>query len=384
VIVGVPKESFSGERRVALVPAGLPALKKAGCEVLVESGAGALAGYPDSGYEQAGATVLSGRESVFAEADMILQVRALGASKEAWPVERSLYRSGKTLIATMDPLGEPGTAQEAAETGLTCFALELVPRITRAQAMDVLSSQASLAGYKAVLIAADALPKVFPMMMTAAGTITASRVLVIGAGVAGLQAIATARRLGAVVSGYDVRPAVKEQVESLGARFVQLEMETDAEGGGGYARAMDAAFYARQAELMLPIVAEQDVVITTAAVPGQKAPILVTRAMVERMRPGSVVVDLAAERGGNCELTRPGETVEHSGVQILGPLNLPSSVACHASQLFSKNVATFVSHLVKEGALRIDTSDEITRETLITHEGALVNARIRERLGIPT
>lgn len=383
MIVGVPKESFDGERRVALVPASVAPLKKCGCEVVVEAGAGTAAGYLDGAYEQAGAAVLAGRESVFAEAELILQVRAMGASPDVWPSERKRLRTGKVVIATMNPLTSPEQIAEAAQAGLTCFSLELIPRTTRAQSMDVLSSQANLAGYKAVLLAADALPRVFPMMMTAAGTVTPSKVLVIGAGVAGLQAIATARRLGAVVSGYDVRSAVKEQVESLGARFVQLEIETDAEGGGGYAKAMEAAFYARQAELMTAVVAEQDVVITTAAIPGRAAPTLVTRAMVERMQPGSIVVDLAAERGGNCELTRPGETVDHNGVRIMGPLNLPSTVAYHASQLFSKNVANFLAHLLKEGALRSDTTDEITRETLVTHCGQVVNARVRERLGLP-
>jgi NAD(P) transhydrogenase subunit alpha len=259
----------------------------------------------------------------------------------------------------------------------------LLPRITRAQSMDVLSSQANLAGYKAVLIAAERLGKVFPMMMTAAGTIAPSKVFVIGAGVAGLQAIATARRLGAVVSAYDVRPAVKEQVESLGGRFVELEIEAeDAQAAGGYARAMGEEFYRKQAELMTRVVAENDVVITTAAIPGQRAPILVTRAMVEAMQPGSIVVDIAAERGGNCELTVAGETIEHNGVLVAGPLNLPSTVAFHASQLYAKNIVTFLLHLAKDGALQVDTADEITRETLLTQGGQVVNARVREKLGL--
>ncbi len=377
MIVGVARETFPGERRVALVPAAVAPLKKLNCDLIVETGAGVAAGFPDSAYREAGACIANGHAELFTEAEVLVQVRALGANPEGWQANLALLKPGKTLIATMDPLGSPQPVQDAARAQVTAFALELIPRITRAQAMDVLSSQANLAGYKAALLAADTLPRIFPMMMTAAGTITPSRVLVIGAGVAGLQAIATAKRLGAVVSGFDVRAAVKEQVESLGARFVQLEMETDAEGGGGYARAMDAAFYARQAKLMTPVVAEQDVVISTAAVPGQKAPILVTRAMVEAMAPGSVIVDIAAERGGNCELTRPGETVEHRGVSILGPLNLPSTLPYHASQLFSKNVATFLAHLVKDGAVRVDTEDEITRGTLLTHGGEVVNERLR-------
>jgi NAD(P) transhydrogenase subunit alpha len=312
---------------------------------------------------------------------MIAQVRALGADG-GWGFERSDYRFGQILVGMIDPLGAPQDVAEAAKAGLTCFALELVPRITRAQAMDVLSSQASLAGYKAVILAANTLPKIFPLMMTAAGTITASKILVIGAGVAGLQAIATARRLGAIVSGYDVRAAAKEQVESLGARFVQLDLGSDAEGTGGYARAMDAAYYAKQAELLLPLVAEQDVVICTAAVPGQKAPILIPRRMVEAMRPGSVIVDLAAERGGNCDLTLPGENLVYAGVHVLGPLNLASSLAGHASQLFSRNVASFVAHILREGELALDPTDQITRETLVARCGQVVHPRIRERLGV--
>jgi NAD(P) transhydrogenase subunit alpha len=283
----------------------------------------------------------------------------------------------------MDPLSEPDAVRGGAGRGAAAFALELMPRITRAQAMDVLSSQANLAGYKAVLVAAGMLPRVFPMMMTAAGTITPARVFVVGAGVAGLQAIATAKRLGAVVSAYDVRAVVKEQVESVGARFVELEIPAQsAEGTGGYARALDEEARRRQLELMEPVVADHDVVITTAAVPGMKAPMLISRAAVEKMRPGSVVVDLAAERGGNCELTRPGETYEHRGVTIMGPLNVPSTLPFHASQLYSKNVVTFLAHLVKKGELTIDRGDEITRETLLTWEGEVVQPRIREKLGL--
>lgn len=381
MLVGVPKETFPGERRVALVPVALAPLKKAKLDVAVEAGAGIAAGFVDAAYAEAGATIVPSRAELFAGADVILQVRALGANPEGWKSDLEQARAGQAVIATMDPLASPQPVAEAARKDVITFALDLVPRITRAQAMDVLSSQANLAGYKAVLLAADRLAKIFPMMMTAAGTITPSRVFVVGAGVAGLQAIATARRLGGVVSAYDVRPAVKEQVESLGARFVQLPLTAEeAQDTGGYARAMGPEFYARQAELMAEVLAESDVVITTAAIPGQKAPILVTRAMVERMQPGSVIVDIAAERGGNCELTQPGETVDHQGVLVMGPLNLPSTLAHHASQLFAKNVTTFLTHLVKDGQIQFDLEDEITRETLLTRQGEVAHARVRELL----
>src|SRR5579871_4858328 len=344
--VGVPRETFPSERRVALGPVAMAALKKAKIEVCVEAGAGAAAGFTDAAYQEAGAALMPSRAEVFAAADVLLQVRALGANPDGWQADLALMREKQTVIAMMDPLGAPQPVLEAARRKVEAFALELMPRITRAQAMDVLSSQANLAGYKAVLLAADTLAKIFPMMMTAAGTITPSRIFVVGAGVAGLQAIATARRLGGVVSAYDVRPAVKEQVESLGARFVQLPLTAEeAQDTGGYARALGPEFYARQAELMGTVVAESDVVITTAAIPGQKAPILITRAMVERMAPGSVLVDIAAERGGNCELTRPGETIVHQGVTIIGPLNISSTLAHHASQLYAKNIMTFLLNM---------------------------------------
>lgn len=383
MIIGVPKETFPGERRVAVVPGALAALTKAGFAVRIEVGAGAQAGFRDEDYQRSGATIAADRAEVF-EADVLLQVRALGANPVSWEADLGAMRAGQAVIAMMDPLAVPGPATTAASRGVTAFALELMPRITRAQAMDVLSSQANLAGYKAVLIAADLLPKIFPMMITAAGTITPARIFVVGAGVAGLQAIATAKRLGGVVSAYDVRPAVKEQVESVGARFIELPVAAeDGEAAGGYARAMGADFYARQAELMIPVVAESDVVITTAAVPGERAPVLISRAMVEGMRPGSVVVDLAAERGGNCELTRAGETVDHNGVSVLGPLNVPSMLANNASQLFAKNIGTFLVHLAKEGSLTVDREDEITRETLVTYEGEVTQPRVRQRLDLP-
>jgi NAD(P) transhydrogenase subunit alpha len=381
--VGIPRETYPGERRVALVPALVPALHKAGCQVLVQRGAGDEAGYTDGEYAQAGAEVVASRDEVFA-ADILLQVRAAGANPQAGHDDLQRLRPGQTVIGFCEPLGEPEALRAVAQRGCQLFAMELMPRITRAQSMDALSSMATVAGYKAVLQAAAALPKMFPMMMTAAGTITAARVFVVGAGVAGLQAIATARRLGAVVTAYDVRPAVKEQVESLGARFLELKLETQAaEDRGGYARAQDEDFYRRQREMMLAAVRDADVVITTAAIPGKKAPLLVTRQMVEAMRGGSVIVDLAAERGGNCELTQPGETVVHGRVQILGPTNLPSTAPYHASQMYGRNISAFLLHLVHDGQLRIDLDDEITRETLVCRQGEIVHPRLRELLSLP-
>jgi NAD(P) transhydrogenase subunit alpha len=339
------------------------------------------AGFTDEAYVAAGAGI--GTRAEVMKADVVVFVRALGANPSAFQRDLDTLGPGQALVAVMDPLSNSGPVAAAAKAGVASFALDLMPRITRAQSMDVLSSQANLAGYKGVLMAAEALPKIFPMMMTAAGTITPARVLVVGAGVAGLQAIATAKRLGAVVSGYDVRAAAKEQVESLGARFVELPLETgESQDTGGYAKAMDERFYQRQAELMTSVVADSDVVITTAAVPGKKAPIIVTREMVEGMQPGSVVVDLAAERGGNCAATKPGETVVLNGVTVMGPLNIPSTVPFHASQLYGRNVASFLAHLAKDGALSIDTEDEITRETLLTRDGEVVHARVRELLGM--
>ncbi len=380
MVVGVPKETFPGERRVALAPAAVAGLKKAGFDVLIEAGAGVEAGFPDRAYVEGGAT-LAVRAEVFSRSEVILQVRSLGANPAGWTADLSLLREEQTVVGTMDPLSAPKPISEAASKKINAFALELLPRITRAQSMDVLSSQSNLAGYKSVLLAAEALPKIFPMMMTAAGTLTPSRVFIIGAGVAGLQAIATAKRLGAVVSAYDVRPASKEQVESLGARFVQLPLTAE-EAAGGYARAMDAEFYAKQAELMGSVVAESDVVITTAAVPGQKAPILIIAEMVERMQPGSVIVDLSAERGGNCDLTKPGETVIHHGISVMGPVNVPSTIPFHASQLYAKNISAFMLHVAKDGTLPADPEDEITRETLVAWNGEVVHPKVRERLGL--
>lgn len=379
MIIGVVKETFPGERRVAVVPQTVPRLLKLGAEVLVERGAGLEAGLSDDEYSDQGARLADSRADVFAAADLVLAIRWLGANPDAVQDDLNLVRPGQVLVGLCEPLAAAEVVQDFAERGGTLLALELLPRITRAQTMDVLSSMAMLAGYKAVLLAADALPKMFPMMITAAGTITAAKVLVVGAGVAGLQAIATARRLGAVVQAYDVRPAVKEEVESLGARFLELPLETAA-GEGGYARAMDESFYTRQRELMARAVAASDVVITTAAIPGQVAPRLVTASMVEGMTPGAVIVDLAAERGGNCELTRPGQNVVAHGVQILGPLNLPATLPHDASHLFARNVAALATLLVREGELTIDVDDEVVAGTLAARDGEVVHPRLRERL----
>jgi len=380
MIVGVPKEELAGERRVALVPALVPSLTKAGLEVMVQAGAGEAAGFPDTQYADKGARVVPPRPEVFA-ADVLLQVRSAGAEASCESNDLSLLRPGQVVIGMADPLGMPMAIQRWATTGVTLFALELLPRITRAQSMDVLSSMATVAGYRAVLLAATALPKMFPLLMTAAGTIRPAKVLIVGAGVAGLQAIAVARSLGGVVSADDVRPVVKEQVQSLGAKFIDLELEVaEAENAEGYARQMDEAFYRKQRERMGRVVAEHNVVITTAAVPGKPAPVLITGEMVAQMATGSVIVDLAAERGGNCELTRPGETVIAHGVTILGPVNLPAEVPQDASQMYAKNIATFLLHLIKNGQLVLNLEDEITRETLVARGGAVVHPRVRELL----
>lgn len=381
--IAVLKETYPGERRVALVPANVPTLAKAGGQVWVEAGAGTAAGFPDSQYIEKGARIEPDRASLFA-ADLLLQVRTLGANPQAGLADLPQLRTGQLLIGAADPLGNPQAAQQLAATGVTLFALELIPRITRAQSMDILSSQATIAGYRAVLLAATELPKMFPMMMTAAGTLSAARVFVIGAGVAGLQAIASSRKLGGVVSAYDVRPACREQVESLGAKFVEVTLETGAsEDKGGYAKAMDEDFYRRQRELMASVVRQSDVVVTTAAIPGKKSPLLITADAVAAMQPGSVIVDLAAERGGNCELTQADRRVVAHGVTILGPTNLPAEVPHHASQMFANNVTKFLLNMIKKGELEINTGDEIVRETLVTRDREIVLPRIRELLGLP-
>jgi NAD(P) transhydrogenase subunit alpha len=383
MIVGVARETFPEERRVALIPASIPPLEKAGCEVVVEAGAGYMAGYPDAVYAGKGATIVASRKDVFDRADILFHLLGLGANQEEGRTDLELYRAGQTAYGFFRALGAPETVREVAATGITVFAIEMMPRTTRAQSMDALSSMSTVAGYKAVLLAADALPRMFPMLMTAAGTVTPARVLIVGVGVAGLQAISTARRMGAVVSAYDIRPAVKEQVQSLGARFVELQLDTaGAEDKGGYAAAQDEDFYRKQRELMSKAVAESDVVITTASVPGRKAPVLVSEGMVKGMRPGSVIVDLPAERGGNCELTQAGKTIVAHGVSIIGPVNLPGMVPFHASQMYSSNITSFFLHMVKQGKLNLDLQDEITAETLVARGGEVVHPRVREALGL--
>lgn len=381
--LAVPLETYPGERRVALVPAAIGPLKKLGLEVRIEAGAGQQAGYPDQAYAEAGAEMVADRETLFAS-DIIAQVRTAGANREGFQADLSRLKQGQIVIGMADPLGDAAAIQELAARGVTLFSMELIPRISRAQSMDVLSSMATVAGYHAVLLAATKLPKIFPMLMTAAGTLSAAKVFIIGGGVAGLQAIATARRLGGIVSAYDVRPAVKEQVESLGAKFVEMALETDsAEGQGGYAKAMGEEFYTKQRALMAEIVAQSDVVVTTAAIPGRPSPLLITTAAVKGMRPGSIIVDLAAERGGNCELSQADSEVVDDGVTILGPTNLPSEVPYHASQMYAKNITNFLQHLVSEGRAKFDLKDEITRETMVARGGEVTSTRLREILKLP-
>ncbi len=383
MIVGIIKETFPGERRVALVPGGVPFIRKLGAEVILESGAGAEAGYRDEDFQRREARVCGSHRDVFAEADVVCMIRTAAANSTGGAGDLELYRRDQTIIGLSEPLTARDPIEQLAATGVRTIALELIPRITRAQAMDVLSSQATVAGYRSVVLAMSVLPRMFPMLMTAAGTLAPARVFVIGAGVAGLQAIAAARRAGAVVSGFDVRPEVGEQVESLGAKFIRLDVD-EAVGEGGYAREQTAEERERQQELMADTVADSDVVITTAAVPGKKAPVLITAETARRMRSGSVIVDLAAERGGNCALTRPDEVVVEAGVTILGPTNVAASVPYHASQMFGKNVANLLGLFIKEGALAIDRADEIVAGTLLTEDGAIVHPFAREVFGLPT
>lgn len=379
--VAVAKETCPGETRVALVPASVPPLVKAGFEVLVQAGAGLSAGFADAEYVAKGAKIVPNRAAAFA-ADVVLMVRVAGANPQAGRDDLALVRQGQLVIGMCDPLGAPQAAAEYAAKGVALFSLELLPRITRAQSMDVLSSQATVAGYRAVLLGASMLPKLFPMLITAAGTLNAAKVFVIGAGVAGLQALATARRLGAAVSAYDVRAAAKEQIQSMGAKFIEMPLDSaKAEGTGGYAQAMDEEFYRKQRELMTRVVSESDVVITTAAIPGKKSPVLVPAEAVSKMAPGSVIVDLAAERGGNCELTKAGEKVVVNGVTILGPLNLPAEAPYHASQMYAKNIITFLLNMVKDKQISINCEDEIVRDTLLVRDGQVVNSRVQQLLG---
>ena len=383
VIIGVPKETYPGERRVALVPVAIPNLVKAGLEVVIEAGAGVEAGYPDAAYVEKGAKIVD-RAAVFATADIIVQLLAYGSNDITGKADLTMMRRGQVLVGFLRPLGSAEVVKEIAQAGVTAFSVEFMPRTTRAQSMDALSSMATCCGYKAVLLAAETSPRIFPMMTTAAGTITPARVFVIGAGVAGLQAISTARRLGAVASAYDMRPAAKEQVQSLGGRFIELPIEAqNAQDARGYGTAQDETFYARQRELLTRVVAESDIVITAAVIPGKKSPVLITADMVKGMAPGSVIVDLAAERGGNCELTKTGETVNVYGVTIIGAINLASSVPYHASQMYARNIMTFLLYMVKDGKLQMNMQDEIVRETMITNGGEVVNARVREFFKMP-
>ncbi len=361
--VGVPKETAANERRVALVPETVGRLVKAGVGVVVERGAGSAAFFPDDAYTAAGGTIVADRAAVCSQADVVLTVQPPA------PAEVALYREGGALVATFQPASDAALVQQLAARRITAFSLVLLPRITRAQPMDVLSSQATVAGYKAVLLAASAIGRFLPMLVTAAGTLPPARVLVLGAGVAGLQAIATARRLGGVVSAFDVRPAVKEQIQSLGATFLEMAITEHAETAGGYAKELSEETHRRELEFIAGHVKNADVVITTAAIPGKRAPVLITADAVRGMKPGSVIVDLAAETGGNCELTQPGvERVEH-GVVLLAPLNLPSTLPHHASQMYSRNISSFLLHLVKDAALALDFADEIIRNTCVTHAG---------------
>lgn len=384
MIIAVPKETYPGERRVALVPLVVPPLVKAGFEVVIEATAGLQAGYPDSQYTEKGARIVKERPALFAQADIVLQVLCYGSNDITGKDDLPLLRRDQVLIGFLRPFGSREVVEQIAQRGVTAFSVELIPRTTRAQNMDALSSMGTICGYKAVLIAADSHPRIFPMLTTAAGTITPARVFVIGAGVAGLQAIATARRLGAVASAYDMRPAAKEQVQSLGGRFIELPIRAeDAQDARGYARAQDEDFYRRQRELLGRVVEDSDVVITAAVIPGKRSPVLVTEDMVKAMAPGSVIFDLAAERGGNCELTKEGETVCVHGVTIIGAINVASGVPYHASQMYARNVSAFLLYLMKQQKLELNMDDEIVRETLLTRDGEVVNPRVREFFGMP-
>ena len=384
MIVGVPKESYPGERRVALVPVVVPNLAKAGLEVIVESGAGVEAGYTDSAYIEKGAKIVPDRAAVFSQADIVVQVLCYGSNDVTGKADLPLMRRGQALIGFLRPFGSQEVVEQIAKAGVSSYSIEFMPRTTRAQSMDALSSMATCCGYKAVLLAAETSPRIFPMMTTAAGTVTPARVFVIGAGVAGLQAISTARRLGAVASAYDMRPAAKEQVQSLGGRFVELPIEAkDAQDARGYGTAQDETFYARQRELLTRVVGESDIAITAAVIPGKKSPVLITADMVKGMAPGSVIVDLAAERGGNCELTQTGKVVVVQGVTIIGTINLASTVPYHASQMYARNVTNYLLYMVKDGKLQQNMQDEIIRETMITNAGEVVNARVRDFFKMP-
>ena len=384
MIIGIPSEIKDGENRVAMSPENVLAFSSLGIKVLLQTQAGVAAGYSDQSYVDAGASLMLDRGELFAAADIIVQVQGLGANTENGEDDLPLIKPGQLIVSMMDPLASPEAALAMANTGATAIALELVPRISRAQSMDVLSSMATLAGYKSVIIGASASPRIFPLLMTAAGTLQPARVLIMGVGVAGLQACATAKRLGAVVEAYDVRPAAREQIISVGAKPIELDLDTgESEGAGGYAKEQGEDFLRRQRELMTEVVSEQDLIITTAAIPGAKSPILVTSEMVAAMKPGSVIVDLAAERGGNCELTQQGKTIVADGVTIVGPENVPSDLAFHASQMYGKNVQTFLELIIDEaGDLNIDFDDEIIAGTLVAHGGEVTHPHMRKLLGM--
>ena len=368
--IGVPRETVLGERRVALVPETVQKLVKAGNEVVVERGAGTEAAFVDSAYEQAGARIVDDAY----DAELIVKVQRPTAD------EMAKLRSGQMLIAFVQPLIDPRYAQALAEKGVTALSMDAIPRITRAQPLDALSSQATVAGYKAVLLAAAQLPRFFPMLTTAAGTIAPAKALVIGAGVAGLQAIATARRLGAVVEAFDTRPVVKEQVQSLGAKFLEIDLGESGAGAGGYAKELSEEAHRKEVELLAKAARENDIIITTAAIPGRKAPVLITKEMVPTMRPGSVIVDLAAETGGNCELTEPGKTVVKDGVTIIGTTNVPSTMPYHSSQMYSRNIASLLALFLKEGTATLDMADEVIKGTVITQGGQVVHDAVKKLL----
>ncbi|WP_025821097.1 Re/Si-specific NAD(P)(+) transhydrogenase subunit alpha [Shewanella marina] len=379
--LGLPKENFAGETRVALIPANIARLIKKQIEVVVESGAGLAAGFTDAEYQQAGAQITTDRQNLLTSSDIITLVNLKGPQFEEI---KAICKPQQLLIGMMDPLMNPVHAQQLAETGCSAFALELIPRITRAQSMDVLSSMATIAGYKAVILAAHKAPRLFPMMMTAAGTLKPARAFIMGVGVAGLQACATSKRLGAVVEAYDIRPAAREQIISVGAKPVELNIEAEnTETKGGYATEQSDEFIARQQQAMANVLAQQDIVITTAAIPGRKAPVLITAAMVEAMKPGTIIVDLAAETGGNCELTQKGVEVNHNGVIIMGPENIAGTAANHASQMYGTNIEHLLNLIIdKEGVLTLDFEDEIIRETLVAHDHQVINNRVRQLLDL--
>lgn len=383
MIIATCKEIFPGERRVALVPSVVAALEKRGFEVLVESGAGESAGFPDDQYRSRGAKIVDDRREAIQAAEVLVQVRLLGANGPHGLSDLDEVRSGQVVLAMCDPLGAPEAFRDVASKNVALFALELVPRITRAQAMDVLSSMATVAGYRAVLMGAMELPKMFPMITYAAGMLRPARVFVIGAGVAGLRAIATAKAMGAIVQAHDIRPGSGDEVRSVGAKFVELPIEGETQDAGGYAKKLTEADYQRQRDLIADVCQESDLVITTAAIPGRQSPLLITADAVKNMSPGSVIVDLAAERGGNCELTTADERVVEHGVTILGPTNLPSEVPAHASEMYANNVAKLLLHISKDGKLNIDSSDEIVAGTLVTMGGEVVQERIRQMLDLP-